>query len=576
MGLYKAYFKKHGALFLTAVAMVFMEAFCDLLQPTIMSRLIDDGVKSGAVSSILRYGLLMLGVTAVGAIFATGRNILASRVSQKFGAELREALFTKILSFSETSADKLTSGSLMTRMTNDTSQVIVFINGLMRVFVKAPVTCLGSIILAVLLSPRLSLVLFAVIFAVTVLIVLSMKLSYARFAKVQDAIDKVNAAVQEYLMGVRLVKAFGLYDSQEAAFEEVNSALSKRSISSQLVIAYFSPMISLSVNIGILVIIYVGSLLFGQGTIQVGHVAAFLTYMAQILSSLLMITAVFNIFVRTKASTERITQVLNSDSEVTTPAPQHWAASAPLEFQQVTFAYPGSSGQPALNALSFRVEAGETLAVIGPTGSGKSTLAWLCLRFYDPSGGRILVGGEDIKTVALGSLRDAVSLAPQRSMLFSGTVRDNIAWGNKEATAAAIEEAAMVAQADAFIKAMPEGYDSRLGQGGVNISGGQKQRVSIARALLRRSPILILDDCTSALDTVTELKVRRGIRELTKGTVLLITQRVTTAMAADKILVLDNGANVGFGTHQELMQSCRIYKELVDSQIGEEFVRALS
>ena len=357
-------------------------------------------------------------------------------------------------------------------------------------------------------------------------------------------------------------------------------------MASQRVIAWFSPLMSLTVNLGIALVLTVGSVLFAAGQIEVGRVSAYLSYMAQILGSLIMITNVFNMFVRTKASTERITEVLKSEADFvrgggteTDDGGEDFAGTseirpetAALEFKNVTFSYPNGSGLPALRDLSFAIEAGKTLAVIGPTGSGKSTLAWLLLRFYDVGDGAIFLSGADIRRMDTEFLRETVSLAPQKSMLFSGTVRDNIAWGKPGASPEDIVLAAAAAQADEFISRMPEDYDSVLGQGGAGLSGGQKQRISIARALVRKSPVLILDDCTSALDTVTEAKVRRAITSGYRGTVLLITQRIATAMSADRILVLDNGARAGFGSHRELMESCEIYREIFDSQIGDEFL----
>ena len=569
MGIYRRYFKKYKVLFFTAVSCVFFEAVCDLLQPTIMARIIDDGVRNSQVGTVVGLGLLMLGITAFGAGFATIRNILASKVSQRFGADLRFDVFSKIMHFSEDSTDKIESGSLITRMTNDTSQVIQFVNGMMRIFFKAPVTCIGSIILAVILSPNLSLTLFLVVAAIAAFIVISMKMSYARYAKVQVAIDKINTVVQEYLLGIRLVKAFGRYDEEKEKFEGVNKDLADKSESSQLVIAYFSPLMSLSINIGIAVTVYIGSILFGNREIEVGKVAAFISYMAQILASLIMITNIFNTFVRTKASTERVHEVLNSTEDFRGAAQTEKYDNGDLSFDHVTFAYPNGSGLAAINDLTFQVGKGETLAIIGPTGSGKSTLAWLCLRFYDAGKGSILFNGNDIKKMDCHTLRDNIALAPQKSMLFTGTVLENIAWGNPDASKEEIVKAASLAQADEFIQNMPDGYESVLGQGGVNLSGGQKQRISIARALVKKSPVLIMDDCTSALDAVTEAKVRQGLKTLNgEKTVIMITQRIGTAMSADKILVLENGLRVGFGTHGELLESCTIYKDIFDSQIG--------
>ncbi|MDR3586336.1 MAG: ABC transporter ATP-binding protein [Desulfosporosinus sp.] len=569
MGIYKHYFNKYKFLFITAVICVFFEALCDLMQPTIMAHIIDEGVKNSQVETVIRLGLLMLLITVVGACFAATRNILASKVSQSFSADLRYDLFTKIINCSEISADKIESGSLITRMTNDTSQVTQFINGLMRIFFKAPVTCLGSIILAVMLSPQMSLILFLVVAIVATFIVISMKMSYVRFAKVQYAIDKVNTVVQEYLMGIRLVKAFGRYEDEEGKFDRANADLSDKTVSSQIVIAYFSPLMSLTISIGIASILYIGSILFGNGGIEVGKVAAFINYMAQILASLIMITNVFNTFVRTKASTERINEVLNSESDFKGSVQTVKSGFGELAFDDVTFAYPNGSGIPTISNLSFKVKQGETLAIIGPTGSGKSTLVWLCLHFYDVEKGTIYLNGIDIKTLDCHTLRDNIAVAPQKSMLFTGTVYENIAWGDPNASPEEIVKATQAAQADEFIRTMPVQYESILGQGGVNLSGGQKQRISIARALVKKSPILILDDCTSALDAVTEAKVRQALKTLdAEKTVIMITQRIGTAMFADQILVLNNGVNVGFGSHQELLHSCETYRGIFDSQIG--------
>lgn len=569
MDIYKHYFNKYQLMFITAVSCVFFEAICDLMQPTIMAHIIDEGVKNSQVETVIKLGLLMLVITIIGAGFAATRSILASKVSQSFGADLRYDVFAKIINFSEISADKIESGSLITRMTNDISQVTQFINGMMRIFFKAPITCLGSIILAVMLSPKLSLILFLAVAIVSALIVISMKLSYVRFARVQYAIDKVNTVVQEYLMGIRLVKAFGRYDDEEGKFDRANSDLSNKTVSIQIVIAYFSPLMSLTINFGIAIILYIGSVLFGHGDIEVGKVAAFINYMAQILASLIMITNIFNTFVRTKASTERVKEVLNSEEDFKASEQTMKYGSRGLEFNDVTFAYPNGSGIPTIKNLTFKINQGETLAIIGPTGSGKSTFVWLCLRFYDLAKGTIYLNGTDIKKLDSKTLRDHIALAPQKSMLFTGTVLENIAWGNPNASKDEIIQAAQAAQADEFIRKMPFQYESVLGQGGVNLSGGQKQRISIARALVKKSSVLILDDCTSALDAVTEAKVRRSLKTLdAEKTLIMITQRIGTAMYADKILVLDNGVKVGFGSHKELLHSCQTYRGIFDSQIG--------
>ena len=561
------YLKKYTFLFFTAIICVCLEAICDLMGPRMMARIIDTAVKNGDINGAIHIGLIMLSIICMGAIFAASRNIIASRVSQSFGADLRFDLFKKIMNFSIVSADKIENGSLITRMTNDTSQIVNFVNGIMRIFLKAPIACIGSIVMAVALSRQLSIILLAAVIAAAILITISIKLSYSRFSKVQYAVDKVNMVVEEYLLGIRLVKAFGRFSDEEEKFSKANTGLAEKSVASQLVIVFFSPLISLSINISIAAILYAGSVIFETGSLEIGTIAAFTTYMTQILMSLIMITNVFNVFVRTKASTERINDILNSDDDYESKENRNFE-NGDIEFENVTFSYPAGSGLPTLKNLSFKIEKGKTMAIIGPTGAGKSTIAWLLLHFYSVTNGEIKINRTNINEINIEKLRDNISIAPQKSMLFTGTIAENIAYSSKASKDDEIKTAAIAAQAAEFIEKTPKKYQSELGQAGVNISGGQKQRVSIARAILKDAEILILDDCTSALDSVTEAKVRENLRKINK-TIILITQRISTAMFADSILVLDGGENAGFGTHSELINSCTVYKEIHDSQIGE-------
>lgn len=566
MNLYSKYFKKYKIPFLTAVFCVALEAVCDLLGPTLMSNIVNAGIEQGLLTKVYYWGALMVLVTIMGACFAVTRNILASKVSQRMGADLRYDLFEKIVHFSELSADKIESGSLITRMTNDTSQITQFVNGIMRIFLKAPITCIGSIVLASLLNFRLSLIIYSVVAVVAILIVISMQLSYPRFYKLQQAMDKVNSVVQEYLIGVRLVKAFGTYDKETDKFEVENTNLMNKGIASQIIVTLTSPLITLTVGIGTVIVILIGSKMFVSRRANPGDIAAFTIYMAQILTSLIMITNIFNTFVRTKASTVRIKEVLDSEEDFNQSGEKK-ELNGDIEFKNVTFAYPSGSGVPAIKDLSFSIKDGQSLAIIGPTGSGKSTIAWLLLRFYDINSGSILINGQDIKNLNIASVRNNISIVPQKPMLFSGSVTENIRWGNKEASDELIYEAADKAQAK-FIENMQNGYESILGSAGVNISGGQKQRISIARGMLKDSSVIILDDATSALDAVTEAKVRENLNpKITKKTVITITQRCGTAMFADSILVMDNGVRVGYGTHAELMQTCEIYQDIYKTQI---------
>nr|WP_205603149.1 ABC transporter ATP-binding protein [Clostridium butyricum] len=550
---------------MTAIICVALEAVCDLLGPTLMSNIINSGIDKAQISNVYYWGGLMLMVTAFGACFAVTRNILASKVSQRVGADLRYDLFKKILYFSEKGADKIESGSLITRMTNDTSQIVQFINGIMRIFLKAPITCIGSIVLATLLNFKLSIIIYGVVAIVGILIIASMKLSYPRFYNLQKSMDKVNSVVQEYLIGVRLVKAFGTYNKEKEKFKEANDNLMEKGISSQIVITLTSPLMTLTVGIGTVIIIFVGSKLFSLNIANPGDITAFTIYMAQILTSLIMITNIFNTFVRTKASTARIEDIFNCEDDFHNNVDTS-ELTGEVEFRNVTFAYPNGSGLPAINNLSFSLKPGEKLAIIGPTGSGKSTIAWLLLRFYDVNEGCILINGKNIKDIGIDCLRKDISIVPQKPMLFSGSIDENIKWGNTNASNEEIKMASIKAGAS-FIDDMSEGFNSLLGGGGVNLSGGQKQRISIARGILKKCKILILDDATSALDAVTEAKVRDGINSMGDKTIITITQRCGTAMFSDKILVMDNGENVGFGTHSELMKNCPIYRDIYITQI---------
>ncbi|PYI56581.1 ABC transporter ATP-binding protein [Paenibacillus flagellatus] len=572
------YVKRHGKLFGVAVSFLTLEAVCDLLQPTIMSRIIDVGVAGNDTGYVLRMGGLMLLITAVGAIAASIRNVMASRVSQTFGMELRSDLFRRIQAMTFKSIDKFERASLITRLTNDVTQVQNFANGLMRIFVKAPLLCIGSLIMAVNLNPRLSVVLAVVVPLVALLVALNMKVGFPRFVNVQKALDKVNGAMREYLAGVRVVKAFNRFDYEVAKFDSVNGEYRDRSIQVMRAMSVFNPAIMLTVNFGIVAVIWLGGLRVDAGQMQVGHIIAFINYMTQILFALLMISMVFNMFVRARASSSRIGDVFAQRNEMTWREDASAASAAPaardrgrIDFENVTFSYEGASGAPAVKSVTFSCLPGETVGIIGSTGSGKSSLVGLIPRFYDANSGVVRVNGTDVTEVDPRRLRETIAVVPQKSVLFSGTVLDNIRWGQEDASREDIERAARIAEAHEFVSAFPEGYETVIGQRGVNLSGGQKQRLSIARALVRKPDILILDDCTSAVDTATESRIKEGLKTYARGlTCLLIAQRITSVMDADTIVVLDRGEVVGIGKHDELMKRCGVYREIFQSQIGKE------
>ena len=571
------YVRKYGRPFFLAIFILMFEAAADLLLPTIMARIIDDGVANRDMHEVLRLGGLMLLVTAGGALAATLRNLISSRVSQQFGADVRTDLFRHIQTFPFRSIDKFERPSLMTRLTNDVTQVQNFVNGLMRIFVKAPLICIGSLIMAVNLNPQLSVVLLVVVPIVSLLILLNMRIGFPLFAKVQTALDRINSATREYLSGVRVVKAFNRFGHEMTKFDETNDHYRQRSTVAARVMAVFGPGVMLTVNFGIAAIIWIGGNRVNAGQMQVGHIMAFIHYMTQILFSLLMISHVFTMFVRAKASAERIGEVFAENNPLEQARSSEEGAEgleetrAKIAFDRVTFAYAGASGDPVLREISFACRAGETVGIIGSTGSGKSTLVNLIPRFYDVESGAIRIDGVDVKALDPRRLRERIAIVPQKSVLFTGTIENNIRWGKEEATTDEIVNAARMAQAEEFILKLPERYDTRLGQGGVNLSGGQKQRLSIARALVRNPDILILDDSTSAVDTATETRIKQSLRAYSADiTCLIIAQRITSVIDADKIIVLENGEIAGIGTHSELFASCRSYQEIYHSQIGKE------
>lgn len=573
MSYLKTYVYKYWKGFFTAVFFVTLEALCDLMQPTIMSKIVDKGVASRNLNYVLELGGVMLLVTAFGAVAASIRNVMASNVSQKFGAELRSDLFKKIQNLSFENIDKFEGASLVTRLTNDVTQVQNFVNGLMRIFVKAPLVGLGSIIMATRLNLRLSIILFVIVPVVGVLIYVNMKFAYPYFVKMQKTLDNVNSTMREYLSGVRVVKAFNRFDYEVERFQIKNDEFTQTSTIAMKVTSVFTPAIALIVNLGIVMVLWIGGIKVNKGNMHVGEIIAFTNYMTQILFSLMMVTNVFTMFVRAKASSQRIGEVFLEENsmmngkELTIPSEKET-----LEFEDVYFSY-NKDKEPVLKDISFRLDRGETIGVIGSTGSGKSTLVNLIPRFYDCTNGRIKIHGINVKDLNFKYLRDKVAVVPQKALLFSGTIMENLKWGNEKANFEEVKEASKIAMAHDFIEKLPEGYETKIGQGGVNLSGGQKQRVSIARALLKRSEILILDDSTSAVDTDTEVQIREGLKKYAKDlSCILIAQRITSVMNADKIIVLDNGQIKGIGKHEELLKNCSIYKDIFLSQIGKEMM----
>lgn len=562
------YLKKHIWIFLLSTMFLTLEAVADLLQPTFMSFIVDRGVLRSDLRQILLCGAVMLLIAVAGAFSAIMRNRFSSRTSQAIGREMRQDMYHNIQQLSLENIDRLRPASLITRITNDVSQIQEFINSIMRMMVKAPITCVGAIVLILIQTPKQAPVMIGIVLVVALLILGNMKVGYPRFGTVQKKLDSLNGVTREFLSAIRVVKAFSAEDEEAAKFASASEALARANVAALRTAAVFSPLISLTVNFGIVLLLWISR---NQNAAEIGKLMASVNYMTQVLFSVNMISHVINVAVRAMASAGRIQEVLEEKPAQKQPdKPLRPQFHGEITFENVSFSYAGA-GKEALRNLSFTIHPGETVGVIGPTGSGKTTLANLIPRLYDATGGRILIDGWDVTQIDAEALRSAVAIAAQKPLLFTGSIRENLLWGKETATEEEVLRSARTACADEFIRKTENGYDTWLGQGGVNLSGGQKQRLCLARALLREPRILILDDCTSALDAHTEAEVLRRLKEATvRRTVLLISQRISTVMRTDRILCLDNGRVEGFGTHAELMERCPLYRTIYASQIGGE------
>ena len=570
------YIRKYLWPFLAALACLSVESVSDLLQPTIMARIVDSGVAARDLGIVIRLGLVMLSIAAVGAGGATGRNILSSIVSYRFGAQLRSDLFRRITSYSFEELDGFDTASLITRQTNDVTQVQAFVNGVMRIFAKAPILAAGGLVMAIALEPRLSVVLAVAVPLCAGLITVNLLTGFPRFRRMQEGLDGVNSVTREYLGGVRVVKAFGQEKREVRRFAAANGDLTAASTFALRIMAFFGPSITLFMNLGIVAVLWFGGIRVAGSSLQVGKIIAFINYMTQILFSLNMISGIITSFVRAKASWDRVGAILGTPGSETfekapTKAVPSLAQRPSVRFSGVSFAYPASHGRLVLESVDLECEPGRLTAIIGPTGSGKSSLVSLVPRFYEPTRGAVSLGGRNVRDFELRELRAHIALVPQKTVLFSGSIAENLRWGRSEATDKDLEEAARTARAHQFITGFPEGYQSVLGQGGVNLSGGQKQRLAIARALVRRPEVLILDDCTSSVDAITEAEILGALRGSSAAhTCILITQRISAATAADWVLVLDEGRPAGVGRHETLVRDCEVYRDICIAQLGRE------
>jgi ATP-binding cassette subfamily B multidrug efflux pump len=552
-----------------------IEVAMDLVQPYLLQRIVDVGIAQLDMAVVLNTGLLMIGLALFGAVGGIGSTIFAVRASVGFGTDVRSALFRKVQSLSFGNLDRLGTGPLVTRLTNDVAQVQDVVQIALRILVRAPLLFVGSLFMAVVTSPRLALILLVLGPFVIGMLVWVVKRSHPLYAELQRRLDRLNTLVQENLAGVRLVKAFVRADYEQQRFRAGNDRLMEQTISATRLVAVVMPAMMLTVNLGIAGVIWFGGIQVFSGDLQVGQILAFVNYLLSTLFSLMMLGMLLMRLFRAIASADRIQGVLDSEPEIGEPSNPISipVARGRVAFEQVTFNYDGDAGEPVLRDVSFSVEPGQTVAILGATGSGKSSLVHLIPRFYDVTSGRVMIDGVDVRDLDRAVLSKQVGVALQESILFSGTIRDNIRYGHPDASDEEVVAAARAAQAHDFIMQFPEGYDTVLGQRGVNVSGGQKQRIAIARALLTRPAVLILDDSTSAVDVETEARIQDALSESLAGcTSFVVAQRISTVLAADQILVLDEGAVVAQGTHRELLSSSPIYREIYESQLGDGLV----
>jgi ATP-binding cassette, subfamily B, multidrug efflux pump len=585
-------FLRPFALPLTAgVLLTFLQTLSTLYLPTLTADIVDNGIARKDIGSIVGTGELMLLITIGGMLCAIAAAFLSARVATGFGRDVRAALFTRVEAFSLHEFDRFGTATLITRATNDVTQVQMVTLVILRMMVAAPIMAIGGIILAFRQDRPLTLVLAVAIPVLVVAIVLIARVAIPLFAVMQTKLDRINLVTREGLTGVRVIRAFNRVGYQTRRFDRANSDVTENAIHANRVVAFLMPILLLAMNLTSIAILWFGAIRINSGDMQVGSLIAFTQYAMQIMFSFLMVSMLFVMIPRAAASATRINAVLDTAPEITDPAAPVEPAPAPvaragevepnghhppvpptIEFRDVSFSYPGAE-EPALCHISFVARLGEMTAFIGGTGSGKSSLLKLIPRFYDVDSGSVLVNGVDVREMSQAALRARIGLVPQQTVLFSGTIADNIRYGDQRATDEALMRASEVAQAAEFIAGTDDRLDAVVAQGGSNFSGGQKQRLSIARAVVRQPEIYLFDDSFSALDFKTDARVRAALRrETARSTVLIVAQRVATVMDADRIIVLDDGRIAGIGTHRELMRTSQVYCEIVASQLSAEEV----
>jgi ATP-binding cassette subfamily B protein len=564
------FIKPYRLALVLVLLLAFAQSMANLYLPTLMADIVDNGIVKNDTGYIWRVGGLMLLVTIGGVVAAIIGSFFSSRVATGFGKIIRGEIFNHVEQFSLHEFDKVSTASLITRTTNDTTQIQQVLIVTLGFMVTAPMMMIGGIILAINQDATLAWILVVIIPILVGVIILLMSKAIPLFRVMQVKLDKLNLILDEGLTGVRVIRAFDRVKHEEQRFDEANVDLTDVAIRVNRLVASLMPTMMLVVNVSSIAILWFGSIRVNNGDMQVGALIAFLQYAMQILFALLMVSMLFILLPRSAASADRINQVLALVPEIKDAAAVKRADEQRgyVAFQDVTFSYPGAE-EPALSNISFSAGPGQVTAIIGGTGAGKSTLVSLLPRFYDVDSGQILVDGVDVREMPQEHLRAKIGFVPQKAVLFSGTIAQNIRYGKEDASDEEVRHAAEVAQATEFIAEMQDGFNAVIAQGGTNLSGGQKQRLSIARALVRRPEIYVFDDSFSALDFKTDARLRAALRKETMdATVLIVAQRVSTVMDADQIIVLDEGRVAGIGTHRELMETCEVYREIVSSQLS--------
>lgn len=571
---YWKYIKPYLPAFIIGPLMMIVEVIGEVVLPKLMANIINVGVANGSAGYITGTGALMILVALLMMAGGVGGAYFGAKAAVSFAADLRKDAFDKVQTFSFANLDQFSTGSLITRLTNDITQVQNLINMALRMMLRAPGMLIGALIMAFVMNAELAVIVLIVIPILVGAIAVLIKIAFPKFKIMQKKLDALNSNIQEMLTNVRVIKSFVRGDYEEKKFAASNEDLKQTSLGAFKTIIIVMPLMMLMMNGTTLAVVWFGGRQIIVGNMQVGDLTAFTTYIVQILMSLMMLAMVILQSSRALASLSRIREILDTEVDLNDEhckEPDKIVSSGRVEFRDVSFRYYKENKEAVLSHISFAVKSGQTLGIIGSTGSGKTTLVQMIPRLYDVDEGEVLVDGVNVKDYTLENLREGVGMVLQKNVLFSGSILENLMWGDENASMEEVRKAAQAAQADGFVSSFTGGYEMDLGQGGVNVSGGQKQRLCIARALLKKPKILILDDSTSAVDTATEAKIRESFAgELKNTTKIIIAQRISSVQEADEIMVLDDGKIVGFGKHEDLLASCEAYQEIYYSQMDKE------